>query len=217
MNFSQLLLTHDTSRISLYESPVMHYLAVRGIDIQAEGFRASIYYTNILAGILWMSRLILLEVAVPAEPWLQLRLEGKATIPSIPQRLRTIREKHLIEGSFSPVSSILTQLAMGKKFNSTHESPSNIHWSEDSQTIYFGGMPISLAKIRTMGEEMVSQLQAIMRDLAFNTDLPIVRLGEIVDSMAWSSEFRRTDYSFINHSKNPATIKVGHHLLFTAA
>jgi hypothetical protein len=30
---------------------------------------------------------------------------------------------------------------MGKKNNSTHETPSNIHWAEDFQTTFFGGMP----------------------------------------------------------------------------
>ena len=78
-------------------------------------------------------------------------------------------------------------------------------------------MPITLAKIRTMGQNMISQLQGMLQDLAFNTELPTVPLDKLIDSMAWSSEFRRTDYSFINHSKNPASIRVGHSWLFAAA
>ena len=217
MNLSQLMLIQDTSQISLYESPLMHYLAVRGIDVEAEAFRPSFWYTSILAGVLWMARLIMLEVAVPLEAWPTLGLEGKATIPSIPQRVRTIREKHLVEGSYSAVSSILAQLAMGKKYNRTHESPSNIHWSEDSQTIHYGGMPIPLAKVRTMGQQMVAQLGAMLQKLAFGIVLPTFPLGQLVDSMAWSSEFRRTDYSFIDHSKNPPEIQVGYRFLFQEA
>lgn len=217
MNLCRLVLMQDTSRIPLYDSPLMHYLAVRGIDVQAEGFRASFFYTPILAGVLWISRLIMLEVAVPMEAWPQLGLESKATIPSIPRRVRTIRENHLIEGSFSPVSSILTQLAMGKKNNQTHQSPSNIHWSQDSQTIFYGGMPIELAKIRTMGQKITTELRETLKELAFGLELPKFDLGQLVDSMAWSSEFRRTDYSFINHSKNPEELRVGHEFLFREA
>ncbi len=214
MNLCRLVLMQDTSRIPLYDSPLIHYLAVRGVDVQSEGFRGSFFYTPILAGALWISRMIMMEVAVPATGWPELGLESKAIIPSIPERIRTIREHHLVEGSFSPVSSILTQLAMGKKYNKTHESPSNIHWSPDSRTIYFGGMPVELAKIEVMGNKLVQECRELLQELALGLELPTIDLDKIIDSMAWSSQFRRTDYSFINHSRNPENWRIGHEFLF---
>ncbi len=68
MNLCMLVVMQDTSKISLYESPMMHYLAVRGIDEQGKTLWPALLYTGILAGILWINRLILLEVAVPLEP-----------------------------------------------------------------------------------------------------------------------------------------------------
>ncbi len=47
-----LVVMQDTSRISLYESPMMHYLAVRGIDEQGKTLQPALLYTGILAGIL---------------------------------------------------------------------------------------------------------------------------------------------------------------------
>ena len=44
-----LVVKQDTSRIALYESPLMHYLAVRGIDKQSQALRAAFHYTPILA------------------------------------------------------------------------------------------------------------------------------------------------------------------------
>jgi hypothetical protein len=217
MGLCRLVLVHDTSRISLYDSPLMHYLAVRGFDAESKSFRASFFYTPILAGVLWIARLVLLEVAVPASPWPRLGLQGKAEIDSIPVRIHQIRTAHLCEGSFGPVSSILTQLAMGKKNNTTHDTPSNIHWAEDFQTIYFGGMPVRLAKIRTMGLAMIEEGYHMIRELAFGTALPVFDLSEVIDSMAWSSEFRRSDYSFINHTKNSERIRVGHSFLLERA
>jgi hypothetical protein len=64
MNLCRLVLMYDTSRISLYDSPLMHYLAVRGFDTESKSFRSSFFYTPILAGVLWIARLILLEIAV---------------------------------------------------------------------------------------------------------------------------------------------------------
>jgi hypothetical protein len=106
---------------------------------------------------------------------------------------------------------------MGKKNNSTHETPSNIHWAEDFQTIFFGGMPVQLAKIRTMGLAMIAEGYDMIRELAFGKELPAFNLSGIIDSMAWSSEFRRSDYSFINHTKNNERIRVGHSFLLERA
>jgi hypothetical protein len=51
----------------LYDSPMMHYLAVRRVDLQRETLHAAFHYTPILAGMLWINQLIMLEVAVPLE------------------------------------------------------------------------------------------------------------------------------------------------------
>jgi hypothetical protein len=36
-------------------SPMMHYLAVRGVDEQSQALRSAFFYTPILAGTLWIS------------------------------------------------------------------------------------------------------------------------------------------------------------------
>lgn len=61
MQLCRLVITQDMSAAKLYDSPLMHYLAVRGIDKKAEGFRGPMEYTNILAGVLWIVRLLALE------------------------------------------------------------------------------------------------------------------------------------------------------------
>jgi hypothetical protein len=197
-----LTVMQDTSRIGLYHSPMMHYLAVRGIDVASRSLRSAFFYTPILAGMLWINRLIMLEVAVPREPWPDLQLDSKADVESVPDRIHQLRRLHLCEGSFSPTSSILTQLAMGKKFNKTHQSPSNIHWSDDEQTINYLGQPVVLAKIESMCRTVIRELHALMSELTFGSPVPAIDLGQIVDSMAWSQAFRRQNFSFIDHAQN---------------
>jgi hypothetical protein len=108
MRLCMLVVMQDTSRIRLYESPMMHYLAVRGVDEQSQSLRSAFYYTPILAGMLWINRLIMLEVAVPLEAWPALELESKAKVESVPNQIHELRKKHLCEGSFSPTASILS-------------------------------------------------------------------------------------------------------------
>lgn len=212
-----LVVMQDTSRIGLYDSPMMHYLAVRGIDVQGESLRSAFFYTPILAGMLWINRLIMLEVAVPSEPWPQLGLEDKASVESVPKRIHELRSKHLCEGSFSPTSSILSQLAMGKSFNKTHQSPANIHWSDDEQTIHYLGKPVDLSKFQAMCRILIGELQELMRTLTFQTNIPAIDLSQIIDSMAWSQAFRRQDYSFIEHMQNRDRVGVGYQYLLEQA
>ncbi|OAF55127.1 hypothetical protein VC83_08395 [Pseudogymnoascus destructans] len=217
MRLCMLVVMQDTSKIGLYESPLMHYLAVRGIDPLTKSLYPPLAYTPILGRVLWITRLLMLEIAVPLEPWPELRLQSKEDIESIPERIHKLRRTHLCEGSFSPTSSILSQLAMGKKYNQLHESPANIHWSRDEQTIYYLGMGVELEKVREMCHDLIGLLQRLLYNLAFDSELPMVDLSQIVDSMAWNTKFRQSEYSFINHVKNRERTDVGYQYLLKRA
>jgi hypothetical protein len=47
-----LVVMQDTSYIKLYKSPMMHYLAVRGVDKQSETLQLAFFYMLILASAL---------------------------------------------------------------------------------------------------------------------------------------------------------------------
>ncbi len=177
MQLCHLVVTQSATK--LYDSPLMHYLAVRGIDKKAEGFRGPMDYTDILAGVLWMLRLLALELAIPSRPWPELGIPGKGELgkgqlASVRETVKTFRFAHLVEGSFSPASSILTQLAKGQKDNSVHHAPANIHWSQDRQTVYFAGRPVDLPKIGPMGHALVEELRESLLTLAFEEELPTI-------------------------------------------
>jgi hypothetical protein len=91
MCLCMLVIMQDTSRISLYDSPIMHYLAVQGVDHQSESFQLAFFYTPILAGMLWINRLVMLEVAVPLELWPKLGLKSKEEVESVPDWIYKLR------------------------------------------------------------------------------------------------------------------------------
>lgn len=105
------LVTQDISRLSTYGSPLMHFLAVCGVNPTTRTFLPVFSYTPILAQMLWIVRLIMLEIALPLVGWPELGLLSKSDTRSVRKRVDSIRKKHLCEGSYSPTSSILTQLA----------------------------------------------------------------------------------------------------------
>jgi hypothetical protein len=57
------------SKISIYDSPLMHLIAIMGVDVYMKTRRLLFYYTKFLAAVLYINRLIMLEVAVLAEVW----------------------------------------------------------------------------------------------------------------------------------------------------
>jgi hypothetical protein len=125
------LITEDVSQMSLYETPIMHYLAIRAINTATQTFRSPALYTPILAQILWIIRLLVLELTISDEGWDELgvpsRIEVGKERGAVAARIQEFRQKHLCEGSFSPASSILTQLARGQALNRGTQKSSNIY------------------------------------------------------------------------------------------
>ncbi len=217
MALSISLITEDTSQMSLYEAPVMHYLAVRGIDTITRTFRTPASYTPILAQMLWIIRLLLLEVAVCDEGWPELGLQSRTeigkTAGAVAARMKEIRLRHLVEGSFSPASSILTQLARGQAINRAHQNESNIFWSDDRQTVFYEGKGIIIPKLRVMCHSLTDELEALLYELLFHQSVQPLPLAQLVDSMGYSQLLRQDGYSFIDHAEN-AMYKVSWEFLY---
>lgn len=214
MRLCMAIVMQDMSKMTVYQSPLMHFLAVMGVNRETNTLRPSFDYTPMLAGVLYINRLIMLEVAVPAEAWPM--LQSRDEIPAVPQRIKQMRKKHLCEGSFSPTSSILSQLAMGKSFNKLHKSTPNIHWSVDEETIYYLGKPIVLKKFQHMCQKVNEELQVMLNELMFGS-MPPIDLSQMVDSMAGTNEFRRDNYNFTQHPKNKGIVNTGYQVLLKRA
>lgn len=98
---------------------------------------------------------------------------------------------------YSPTSFILGQLAYGKVINRTYTAQSNIHWSENFQTLFFKGRPIEIRKLQDFGTAVVAEARAALQQPTFGTELPSVNLRKVTDTMSWSSELRKSAYSFV--------------------
>ena len=62
------LIRQRLDRNTPFESPLMHWLAVMGIDESANRLRRPQDYTRILAGMLYINRLLILEFALLLQP-----------------------------------------------------------------------------------------------------------------------------------------------------
>jgi superfamily II DNA helicase RecQ len=211
------LLAQETSQMLLYESPVMHYLAIRGVNPQTKRFYSPFQYTPILAHMIWIIRLLMLEVAVSEKGWPELGLQSRkeigAVAGAVAERIHQLRRAHLCEGSFSPASSILSQLARGQALNRVTPSESNVCWSDDRETVVYAGKGVAMAKVRTMCQALTIELHGLLHELLFHQSVPPVPLPQLVDSMGSAQQFQQKGYSFLDHPDN-ARWKVGWEFLW---
>jgi hypothetical protein len=107
-----------------------------------------------LAYIIWITRLLILEVTLSEQGWPALGIKSRkeigAEVGAVAERIHASRKRYLCKGLFSPVSSILSQLARGQAINRVQPSESNIFWSDDRETVFYNSKGVAIAKLRTM-------------------------------------------------------------------
>jgi hypothetical protein len=86
MQFWILIFMQDMSKINVYDSLLMHFMAIIGIDVYTKALQSPFHYTKFLAAVLYINRLIMLEVAVPAEAWPM--LQSRDDISDVPERIK---------------------------------------------------------------------------------------------------------------------------------
>jgi hypothetical protein len=67
MQFCMLIVMQDISKITVYNSLLIHFIAIIGIDTHTKTLWSSFYYIKFLAAVLYINQLIMLKVAVSAE------------------------------------------------------------------------------------------------------------------------------------------------------
>ncbi|KFZ23152.1 hypothetical protein V502_02369 [Pseudogymnoascus sp. VKM F-4520 (FW-2644)] len=157
---------------------------VMGIYAAAGTLRGAFTYTPTLAAALWINRLLMLEMAVSLKGWRGLKIPAKEDISSVKDRVDMIRRKYLCLSSYTPTSSILSQLAMGRKLNKAYGRPPNIYWADEG-TIVYRGMPIPLAKLQLLAEGVIAEAEEALNELTFGGPLPDIDLSLIADPILY--------------------------------
>ena len=182
MRFCLMVVQQNLEIKRVYQSPLMHFLAVIGINIQAGTLRGPFTYTLILAAILWVNRLLMLELCLSLKGWRALGILSREEGMSFKTRVDEAREKHLYIGTSSPISVILSQLAIGRRLNKAYGRPGNI-FQADADMIIYNGKHIPLAKVQDLAKGVISKAQEALDKLTFRNPLPDIDLSVIADPL----------------------------------
>ncbi|KAH1429790.1 hypothetical protein KXX32_004328 [Aspergillus fumigatus] len=124
----------------LFESTLIGFLAILGVDAARQTFHEPYGYTGHLSGLVKMGQMLVVEQAV------QMVDEGLVTHPS--NALDSMRERFLMYGVRAPFAWITRLRTYGKKVQNTTTSLGYIYWSDDEQTLSYKELRLSMGDLR---------------------------------------------------------------------
>jgi hypothetical protein len=156
LTLSIALLDH-TLKGDLYESTLVGFLAVLGVDAEKKTFRDPYYYTTYLSGLVKIAQMLVAEQAV------QMADQGHVTHPA--DALEEMRERFLMFGVRAPFGWIARLRAYGKRIQNTTTSLGYISWSDDEQTLSYRDLQFSMDGFQQFIRTEVTLAQAELEQL----------------------------------------------------
>lgn len=126
---------------TVFDSGLVHFLAVLGIDAEMDRLRTAKNYSYMLAGVVYCVRVIGVEALLPA---------GERDEQGVEERERFLekRRQFLADGSYSPMSEMISLLAYGKFVALNAGNSGSVYWSKDKKIFYLHGKPIVLCQFQ---------------------------------------------------------------------
>ncbi|PVH68885.1 hypothetical protein DL98DRAFT_627833, partial [Cadophora sp. DSE1049] len=127
------VLTTPQSGGSYTNCTMMHFVGVLGIDEKTHFWKSPCVFTTILAGLVWMSRLLFLEYALPERAYHGLSgadspEASRADFPNPLDRLHYIRRKYVRRGSPYALDAIFELLFKGNELRMREGGKVKVTW-----------------------------------------------------------------------------------------
>ena len=178
-------------------SPLVHFADVMGISNRFGRFNEAYNYTSYVAGLIWMSRLLVMEYALPSREYAILGWPSHEAYENKGERLRLLHRDHLIQGSFSPMNRLIRVLAIGKETVKSIGRPCLLDWDPDYKGVKIKDIYLQLDAFKQFVQDGIKSTETILREqLFFGMDLPTIDLKSIKD------EYGKVEpeYSFLKGS-----------------
>ncbi|KAH9203154.1 hypothetical protein DL95DRAFT_506960 [Leptodontidium sp. 2 PMI_412] len=157
-------------------------------------------FTPLLSSLIWIGRLLLLEYALPLQPYSYLKLPwpARAQYPDQVSRLvGQIHPKYMRKGCFSPLGYMCERMHHARTIANREGPRTNISWSADLQVLSIADQEISMPGLRQAAHLAVARTEQRARELMLGL-WPDVDLTKIKDSLVT----HRPGHSFLSEPEN---------------
>jgi hypothetical protein len=144
---SFILTSYDNKALS---SGSVQFLAVLGIDAETKRLRRAKNYSYMLARMVYCVRVLGVEKLLPAAGRDEQGDDDR-------DRFLDMRKKYLADGSYSPMSEMISLLAYSKHAALNEGNAGNAYWSADKKIFYLHGRPIVVESFRKMAQSMETE------------------------------------------------------------
>jgi hypothetical protein len=132
------LLDH-TLKGDLFDSVIVGFLAVLGIDVDKGTLIEAYSYTPFLSAFVKVSQILVVQSAMLAVE------DGTCNDPA--DRLDEMRERFLIHGSQLLFTWVLRLRVYDKKIRNSTTSMGYIHWLDDNETLYYKDLELHMDRL----------------------------------------------------------------------
>ena len=184
---------------SEFECSLVHFCAVLGINGENGRLRRAAAYSYMLARVVYCVQVLFAEITLPST---QTQREEQNEDPTWREGFLKQRVQYLVDGTHTPMSTMISLLAYGKYIAMNEGNAGMISWSQDRQTMYYRGFPIALADFRFMIHDIVARATKLLwEDLMWvkdEQDRWTVPLDKIEDDIT----FTKRGWSFMSRKEN---------------
>ena len=188
-------------RGKIFDSTLMHFLAVLGINEDTNRSRGGNDFSYMLAGVVYCSRVLAVEILLPS-------VERDEQTVDDDRRFLQQRQEYLADDSFSPMSKMLSLLAYGKHIALNHGNAGAVLWSRDGKEMAIRGMPIRLTQFQKMVHDVVREAEDMLwRKLMWTKYRERVEIP--LDKLTDDVTFTKRGISFVNNGKERSRGQAG--------
>jgi hypothetical protein len=179
LEWSMLCIRQDVHVVGV---PVLVYFAgILGYDERSGQWKQPVNYTNILSGLMWCMRVLVLQYALPKSRRKDFR--GNAAVSPI-ETFKAVRDTCLVEEVDCPFSSFVALRNYGMTVAKDSVGEDRVQWSDDGQTLLFWGHLTSMDDWKSFVRDLLEEAEVMLANqLLFqsNGSLPDVNIWEVQD------------------------------------
>ncbi|KAK2684635.1 hypothetical protein QWA68_016794 [Fusarium oxysporum] len=176
---------------------LVFFSGILGFSSSSETFLPAKSYTPYLSGLLYIQRLLFLEMALPLRDYPTLELSQRPRTKQL-ERLEVVRKKYMVIGSQSAFEEMISLRSYGRVIARSESPAFLLRWSEDGQTVHCGDLfHISMAEFRLLSKHIVQQTDMLREELMFGW-------GRFIDLSRLKDDLRNAEkgFSFVTHQEN---------------